>query len=98
MKNATKLFPLLAALLALFVSPVLAQTSGSISGEVKDEKQAVVTNATVTVRNVKTNETRTTSTDGDGRYRFTGMKVGDTKSLSNHPVSPNTCSLESVWC
>ena len=77
MKNATKLFPLLAALLAFCVSPVLAQTSGSISGEVKDEKQAVVTNATVTVRNVKTNETRTTSTDGDGRYRFTGMKVGD---------------------
>ena len=77
MKNATKLFPLVAALLTLFVSPVLAQTSGSISGEVKDEKQAVVTNATVTVRNVKTNETRTTTTDGDGRYRFTGMKVGD---------------------
>jgi outer membrane receptor protein involved in Fe transport len=61
----------------LFVVPVLGQTSGSISGEVKDEKAAVVTNATVTVRNVKTNETRTTSTDGDGRYRFTGMPVGD---------------------
>src|ERR1044072_2383711 len=77
MKNATKLFPLLAALLALFASSVLAQTSGSISGEVKDERQAVVTNASVTVRNVKTNESRTTSTDGDGRYRFTGMPVGD---------------------
>ena len=77
MKNATKLFLLLSALLTLFVSPALAQTSGSISGEVKDEKQAVVTNATVTVRNVKTNETRTTQTDGDGRYRFTGMPVGD---------------------
>ena len=77
MKNATKLFLLLSALLTLCVSPVLAQTSGSISGEVKDEKQAVVTNATVTVRNVKTNETRTTQTDGDGRYRFTGMPVGD---------------------
>ena len=32
---------------------------------------------TVTVRNVKTNETRSTVTDGDGRYRFTGMPVGD---------------------
>jgi len=77
MKNATKVFLVFASLLMLFVVPVLGQTSGSISGEVKDEKQAVVTNATVTVRNVKTNETRTTSTDGDGRYRFTGMPVGD---------------------
>ena len=77
MKNATRLFLLFASLLMLFVVPVLGQTSGSISGEVKDEKQAVVTNATVTVRNVKTNETRTTTTDGDGRYRFTGMPVGD---------------------
>ena len=77
MKTATKLFLLLAASLTLCVGPVLAQTSGSISGEVKDEKQAVVTNATVTVRNIKTNDTRTTTTDGDGRYRFTGMPVGD---------------------
>ena len=76
MINATKLF-LLLALLTFLTTPVLAQTSGSISGDVKDEKQAVVTNATVTVRNVKTNETRSTTTDGDGRYRFTGMPVGD---------------------
>ncbi|HEY0722786.1 MAG TPA: carboxypeptidase-like regulatory domain-containing protein, partial [Pyrinomonadaceae bacterium] len=77
MKNATRLFLLFASLLMLFVVPVCGQTSGSISGEVKDEKQAVVTNATVTVRNVKTNDVRTTSTDGEGRYRFTGMPVGD---------------------
>lgn len=77
MKNATRLFLLFASVLMLFVVPVLGQTSGSISGEVKDEKQAVVTNATVTVRNVKTNETRSTSTDGDGRYKFNAMPVGD---------------------
>ena len=77
MKNATRLFLLFASLMMLFVVPVCGQTSGSISGEVKDEKQAVVTNATVTVRNVKTNDLRTTSTDGEGRYRFTGMPVGD---------------------
>src|ERR671919_275900 len=77
MNKVTRLSVFFVALLALLASPVLAQTTGSISGEVKDEKQAVVTNATVTVRNVKTNETRTTLTDGDGRYRFTGMPVGD---------------------
>jgi outer membrane receptor protein involved in Fe transport len=77
MRKATRLSLLLAALLALLSSPVLAQTTGSIAGEVRDEKQAVIPNATVTVRNVTTNETRTTQTDSDGRYRFTSMPVGD---------------------
>lgn len=62
---------------ALFAScPVLAQTSGSISGEVRDEKQAVITSATVTVRNISTNETRTAQTNADGRYHFAGVAVG----------------------
>ena len=62
---------------ALFAScPVLAQTSGSISGEVRDEKQAVITGATVTVRNISTNETRTAQTNADGRYHFAGVAVG----------------------
>ncbi|HKY27095.1 MAG TPA: TonB-dependent receptor [Pyrinomonadaceae bacterium] len=77
MNKVTRLSVFFVALLALLTSPVSAQTTGSISGEVKDEKQAIVTNATVTVRNVKTNESRTTQTDGDGRYRFNGMPVGD---------------------
>jgi len=74
--KATKL-SLLLFLLTFLVTPTLAQTTGSISGEVKDEKQAVITSATVTVRNVKTNETRTTQTDSDGRYRLSGISVGD---------------------
>jgi hypothetical protein len=77
MKKALKLSLLLLTLLTFSVVPTPAQTTGSISGEVKDEKQAVITNATVTVRNVKTNETRTTQTDSDGRYHFSGMSVGD---------------------
>lgn len=70
----------LVVLLALFVCSfysVAAQTTGSISGQVKDEKQAVIPNATVTARNVTTNESRTAQTDDEGRYRFTGMGVGD---------------------
>lgn len=56
---------------------VTAQTTGSISGQVKDEKQAVIPNATVTLRSVITNSTRTAQTDDEGRYRFTNMPVGD---------------------
>ncbi|HSB29283.1 MAG TPA: carboxypeptidase regulatory-like domain-containing protein, partial [Pyrinomonadaceae bacterium] len=77
MKKLTKLSLLLVIVLTFHVSPTLAQTTGSLSGEVKDEKQAVIRDATVSVRNVKTNLTRTTQTDNDGRYRFTGMTVGD---------------------
>ena len=67
MSRVNRLVLLSIALLAFLASPILAQTTGSISGEVRDEKQAIVTGATVTVRNVKTNEKRTTQTDGDGR-------------------------------
>ncbi len=77
MRKATLLSLLFAAFFAFLSFPVMAQTTGSISGEVRDEKQAVIPNATVTVRNVKTNETRTAQTDSDGRYRFTSMPVGD---------------------
>lgn len=77
MNKVTRLSFLSLALLAFLASPIFGQTTGSISGEVKDEKQAVLTHATVAVRNVMTNETRTTQTDGEGRYRFNGMPVGD---------------------
>src|SRR6185503_20810310 len=40
MRKATRLIMLTTALLVCFCSPALAQTSGSISGAVRDEKQA----------------------------------------------------------
>src|SRR5258705_3830748 len=76
MNQAVRLFFLL-ALLTVLALPTVAQTTASISREVRDEKQAVITKATVAVRNVRANESRTTQTDSDGRYRFTGMSVGD---------------------
>jgi outer membrane receptor protein involved in Fe transport len=53
-----------------------AQTSGSISGTVQDEKEAALPNATVTARNVNTNISRTTQTNEEGRYSFVNMPVG----------------------
>ena len=75
MKKAVTLSLFLLILTVFPITPTLGQTTGSISGDVKDEKQAVINNAAVTVRNVKTNDSRTTQTDSDGRYRFTGMWV-----------------------
>ena len=76
MHTATRLLLLFAVLLAC-LCPALAQNSGSIAGEIRDEKQAVITGATVNVRNVLTNETRTAQTNADGRYRFANMAVGN---------------------
>jgi Carboxypeptidase regulatory-like domain/TonB-dependent Receptor Plug Domain len=76
MIKATKLLLLTTALLVGLCCPALAQTSGSISGEVRDEKQAVITGATVTLKNIQTNETRTTQTNSDGRYHFATVPVG----------------------
>ncbi len=67
---------LLVTALACLCSSVLAQNSGSISGEVRDEKDAVIAGATVTLRNTSTNESRTAQTNGDGRYHFASVAVG----------------------
>lgn len=55
----------------------LAQTTGSISGTVKDEKGAIIPKATVTLREVTTNSSRTTTADDEGRYRFSNVPLGD---------------------
>jgi hypothetical protein len=67
------------ALLALtlcMAATAAAQTTGSISGQVQDEKGAAIPGASITVRNVDTNTSRTGQTDEDGRYRFPNLEVG----------------------
>ncbi|MDT7807700.1 MAG: hypothetical protein QOJ70_1513 [Acidobacteriota bacterium] len=77
MKRATTFLPLLIiALLTAFAPRAAAQTTGTISGTVQDEKGAAISGATTTARNVETNVARTSQTDADGRYRFGGMQVG----------------------
>jgi hypothetical protein len=76
MTKATRLLMLMTALLVGLCCPALAQNTGSIAGEVRDEKQAVITGSTVTLKNIQTNETRTTQTNSDGRYHFASVPVG----------------------
>src|ERR1051326_7705141 len=51
--------------------------SGSISGTVKDSSGALVSGAQVTARNLDTNLTRTTVTNGAGVYSIVELPVGN---------------------
>ena len=56
----------------LLCAPSVAQTLGTITGEVKDSSGAVLPGATVTVVNKATNATRTTSTQRGRPVRLSG--------------------------
>ena len=74
--KATRLLPLLLAVLLSSSIVALAQTTATISGTVTDEKGAVIPNATVSARNTERNIARTLQTGGDGKYRFENLPVG----------------------
>jgi hypothetical protein len=77
MLRTLKLMLALAALVVGTAVGASAQTTGTISGSVQDEKQAAIPGATVTARNKQTGASRTTQTDSDGHYRLTNMPVGN---------------------
>jgi hypothetical protein len=52
-------------------------TTGTIQGTVRDEQQAVIPGATVTIRNIDTNLVRSTASGGDGSFRFPNLPVGN---------------------
>ena len=54
---------------ALPMSAAAQSDSGRISGTVLDQTGAFVPGATVTVRNTKTGDTRTVTTDENGRIK-----------------------------
>lgn len=78
MKNSLRL---VAATLALLIgvswSANAQATSGIISGTVSDPQGAVIAGASVTVRNVGTNESRAAIADGEGRFRFPNLPIGN---------------------
>ncbi len=76
MARAAKSMLALIALLLCAAWPVAAQTTGTISGAVQDEKEAAIPGANVMVRNVETNISQTTQTGDQGTYRFANLPVG----------------------
>ena len=65
----------LVALLAA-AAPLLAQTTGSVSGTIKDNSGAVVPGVSVTVENVETKATRTAVSGDSGTYQIALLPPG----------------------
>jgi hypothetical protein len=66
-------------LVAVFfaATPLRAQVdTGAILGTVTDQSGAVISGATVTLKNEGTNATLSTTTGQDGGYKFTPLKIG----------------------
>jgi hypothetical protein len=55
---------------AAAVTVAAQSTTGSVQGTIRDNLDAVVPGAAVTIRNIETNATRTVVSDGTGHYRF----------------------------
>ena len=56
--------------------PALGQNTITLEGSVVGKDVGPIAGATVTIRNVQTNETRTATTKADGNYRFLGLFSG----------------------
>ena len=78
----------LIAAFALFLCSALsvfAQTTSTVTGTIQDQRSAVIVGAKVTARNLETNLTRSTVTDGAGRYTFPEMRVGQYEVRAEQP-------------
>jgi hypothetical protein len=51
-------------------------TSATLTGSIHDASGAVVSGATVTARHLETNQSTTTTSDNEGRYRFPYLRIG----------------------
>ncbi len=70
---------LCSALIFLCAGLALGQqnvTSASLTGSIQDAQGAVVNGANVTAKNLETNQQTTTTSDGEGRYRFPYLRTG----------------------
>jgi hypothetical protein len=85
MKRLSASVLLLFFLLFLCLPRFAAGQAASISGTVTDTTAAVVPQAKITARNLATNVSRSTETDGSGSYRITSLLPGIYEVLIERP-------------
>ncbi len=74
-----------AATCVMVPSTIYAQASGQISGTVEDSTGAVISNASVTLKNLGTNNERTVKASGVGLYSFTNLEPGSYQITAINP-------------
>ena len=75
-------FSYIAVVLLLTAVASFAQSNtGTITGQVQDQNGAVVPNATVTVTNLGTNESRNVQTNNEGFYEAASLPTGMSPAL-----------------
>ncbi|PYT02464.1 MAG: hypothetical protein DMF60_21300 [Acidobacteria bacterium] len=77
-KSSNTLAVMLSAIMLVLMSaPAFAQTSrGTVTGAVTDPQGAVIQGATAELRNTGTNQTRTSTTNESGLFRFDAVDLG----------------------
>src|SRR5947209_8162943 len=77
---------LLVLAVVLFTLPVFgADVTAQLNGTVKDSTGAIVPNAKVTLTNIQTDVSRTTTSSPDGNYLFSLVPVGNYQITVEHP-------------
>jgi Carboxypeptidase regulatory-like domain len=74
MKSLRKKIMLLSVLVFASVSAFAQTDSARISGKVRDQNSAVISNATIIVKNIRTGEERTVTSNGEGNFAVTNLK------------------------
>ena len=72
------------AFLCLFAGPTVAQTSSTITGDVKDINSALLAGVQITAKQIETGATRTTVSETEGRFVFPGLPVGTYELRAEH--------------
>ncbi len=66
----------LVGIIFLFAFTATAQTSGTITGDIRDTNGAVLVGVNITANHTETGLSRTTTSEGEGRFVFPGLPVG----------------------
>lgn len=80
----------------VFVSSVIAQTTGNLQGVVRDPNGAVVAGAAVKVTNTETGIVRETTTNEDGLYRVVNLLPGGAYKVEVTATGFNNRIVENV--